>query len=88
MLGGVFGRAAGAVGSYPYTPALAHSGLAWNTATLETWLTGPQKMVPGVAMPFSLPDKLSRQDVIAYLRSVSPEKARSAQSAPMRQPAG
>lgn len=88
MLGGVFGRPAASVSGYPYTPALAHSGLVWNTATLETWLSGPQKMVPGVAMPFSLPDRLSRQDVIAYLRSVSAEKARSAQTAPAHEPAG
>ena len=88
MLSGVFGRPAGAVTSYPYTPALAHSGLIWNTATLETWLSGPQKMVPGVAMPFSVSDKLSRQDVIAYFQSLLPEKPRAAQNAPAPQPAG
>jgi cytochrome c oxidase assembly protein subunit 11 len=35
MLSGVFGRPAGSVGGYPYTPALAQSGLVWNTASLD-----------------------------------------------------
>jgi hypothetical protein len=37
-------------------------------------------MVPGAAMPFALPDELSRRDVIAYLKSISAQKARSAQN--------
>ena len=70
-LAGVVGRKAGTVAGYPYSAALARSGLTWTPANLQTWLAGPQAMVPGTHMPVALPDPLSRRDVIAYLQSVS-----------------
>ncbi|MDE2006700.1 MAG: cytochrome c oxidase assembly protein [Rhodospirillales bacterium] len=70
-LAGVFGRRAGSVPGYPYSPALAHAGFDWNTKRLEAWLADPQKAVPGAEMPYHLDDSLRRRDVIAYLRSLS-----------------
>jgi cytochrome c oxidase assembly protein subunit 11 len=70
-LRGVFGRAAGTAPGFPYSPALAHSGVTWNTDTLGKWLSGPAQFIHGAEMPMALPDPLRRRDVIAYLKSLS-----------------
>lgn len=64
---GVFGRKAGAVADYPYSTALKKSGLTWDAATLDKWLTGPPKLVPGTKMGVSVADAKDRADIIAYL---------------------
>ncbi|WP_243363877.1 c-type cytochrome [Fundidesulfovibrio terrae] len=66
---GVYGRKAGSVAGYDYSPALKHSGLTWNTATLNKWLAGPEKLVPGQKMNIQMDSPLDRADVIAYLKS-------------------
>lgn len=71
-LAGVVGRKAGSVPGYPYSAALAQSGVVWTAETLDRWLAGPRHLVPGAAMPLSLSDKLRRQDVIAYLKTLRP----------------
>jgi cytochrome c oxidase assembly protein subunit 11 len=81
-LAGVVGRPAAAVPGYPYSAALAHSGLVWDEATLERWLAGPQNLVPGAAMPMAVPDAAARRDIIAYLKTLQPGSAASTPSAP------
>lgn len=71
---GVFGRKAGAVPDFHYTPELKKSGIVWNEQTLNTWLQGPVKMVPGTAMGFQLRDAQERADVIAYLKQQSAKR--------------
>lgn len=67
-LAGVAGRRAGSVADYAYSQALKGSGLTWNAATLDRWLTAPQKLVPGTRMPFGgIPDKARRKAVIDFL---------------------
>lgn len=66
-LAGVLGRRAGSVPGYPYSTALAHSGIVWTTASLDRWLTNPQAAVPGAQMPMAVPDAVRRRDIIAYL---------------------
>jgi cytochrome c len=68
---GVFGRKAGSVAGFHYTPALKASGIVWNAATLDRWLTNPQGMVPGTAMGLRLASPQDRADVIAYLKQQS-----------------
>lgn len=68
---GVYGRKAGSVADFNYTPALKKSGIVWNDQTLDRWLQGPTKMVPGTAMSLSLSDAQDRADVIAYLKQQS-----------------
>ena len=65
---GVVGRRAGSVTEYAYSPALKASGLVWDAATLDRWLTNPQALVPGTKMYFSLADPQKRADIIAYLQ--------------------
>jgi cytochrome c len=64
---GVVGRTAGSIADYAYSPALKQSGVVWNAATLDRWLTNPQGVVPGTKMFFALSNPQDRADVIAYL---------------------
>jgi len=65
---GVVGRKAGSIKDYAYSPALKGSGLTWDEATLDRWLTNPSALVPGTKMFFKIDDAQSRADLIAYLR--------------------
>ncbi len=65
---GVFGRKAGSVADYRYSPALKNSGIVWNETTLEQWLTDPQRLVPGAKMFYHLDEARDRADVIEYLK--------------------
>jgi cytochrome c2 len=69
-LNGVVGRKAGTFEGFPYTPALKASGLVWSKENLDRFLTDPSKLVPGTAMPISVPDAKTRQDLIAYLATL------------------
>jgi cytochrome c len=69
-LKGVVGRKAGTAAGFAYTPALKGSGLTWTPQTLDKFLTDPQAMVPGTAMPISVSDAKTRQDLIAYLATL------------------
>jgi cytochrome c oxidase assembly protein subunit 11 len=66
-LGGVYGRKAASVAGYPYSQALKQSGIVWDKETLDHWLAGPTRYVPGAHMPVNVPDPSSRADIIAYL---------------------
>jgi cytochrome c len=64
---GVVGRKAGAVPGYAYSAALRKSGIVWTPDMLDRWLSGPQKLVPGAKMFFSVAKPQDRADIIAYL---------------------
>ena len=64
---GVVGRKAGSVPDYAYSAALKASGIVWDPASLDRWLSNPQKLVPGAKMYYSVPDAQNRADLIAYL---------------------
>lgn len=67
----LFGRRAGSVADYAYSPALQQSGIVWDETTLDKWLTNPQALVPGAKMFFSLHSAQDRADVIEYLKQVN-----------------
>jgi cytochrome c len=72
-------KAASTAGFRRYSEALRRSGLTWNEATLEQWLAGPEKLVPGNAMTFpGVRDAQARQDLIAYLKAVDGKNAPAA----------
>ena len=71
QLGGVYGRKAGAVPEFNYSSAVKASDVTWNSDTLDKWLSGPSKFVPGARMIFVVSDPQKRSDVIAYLKSLS-----------------
>ena len=47
---GVFGRRAGSVADYPYSQGLKQSGIVWDEASLDKWLSDPQALVPEAKM--------------------------------------
>ncbi len=65
---GVVGRRAGSIADYAYSPALRNSGLTWDEATLDRWLSNPSALVPGTKMFFKIDDAQKRADLIAYLK--------------------
>jgi len=72
-LHGVFGRKAGTLADFRYSPALKRSGITWTPQTLDTFLADPQKVVPANRMPYAgLADTSDRADLIAYLQKAFP----------------
>jgi cytochrome c len=67
---GVVGRRAGSIQDYAYSAALKNSGLTWDEATLDRWLTNPSALVPGTRMFFKIDDAQARADIIAYLKQL------------------
>jgi cytochrome c len=66
---GLFGRRAGTVKGFDYSPAMRRSGIVWTAATLERFLAAPTKAVPGTSMGFDgVRDPRERADLIAYLK--------------------
>jgi cytochrome c len=66
---GVFGRKAGTVAGYKYSPALKQSAIVWNDQTLDRWLLDPQKLVKGSRMYLTVPDAAQRKAIIAHLKA-------------------
>ncbi len=71
---GVFGRKAGSAKDYDYSPAVASSKVIWTKSNLQAWLTDPEALIPGQKMGYRLGSETQREDIIAYLASVSPSK--------------
>jgi cytochrome c len=70
-LAGVVGRKAASVETYNYSAAMRSSGLTWDPATLDTYLTSPRAKVPGTKMTYvGLPQANDRADIIAYLNTL------------------
>jgi cytochrome c len=64
----VVGRPAGKVAGFHYSPANRDSGLTWDSATLDRYLTAPGTVVPHTIMTYAgLKDAKKRADLIAYL---------------------
>jgi len=67
----VVNRHSGQIPNFHYSDANRNSGLTWNIATLDRYLTAPRAVVPGTKMTFpGLKDAKARADVIAYLATL------------------
>jgi len=65
---GLFGRRAGSVPGFVYSPAMKGSGIVWNARTLDWFLTAPMQAMPGTAMTYDgIADAGERGALIAYL---------------------
>ena len=69
----VYGREAGTVEGFRYSPALRDLDLVWDDATLDAWLENPASLAPGNAMGFRVNKAEERRALIAYLKSVGDE---------------
>jgi nitrite reductase (NO-forming) len=86
-LAGVIGQKAGNVATYNYSPAMKNSGLTWDVATLDRYLTDPQKIVPGNKMPFpGLKTENERSAIIAYLTASASGPASAGSPTPAGNP--
>ncbi len=74
-LHGLFGRKAGAVPDYKYSPALKDSALVWTPETVDAlFAKGPEEVVPGSKMPLQvMSNPKDRADLIAFLKKVTAE---------------
>lgn len=76
-LHGLFGRRAGSLADFAYSPALAGADFVWTPRALDAWLAAPWRFLPGNRMAFAgLSDQQARDAVIAaLLRLTEPDTA-------------
>jgi cytochrome c len=67
----LFGRRAGTVPDYPYSPALKDIAIVWTPETVSRLFEiGPDKLTPGSKMPLQrMPSAKDRSDLIDFLKS-------------------
>ena len=68
-LHGLFGRQAGSLAGYNYSPALKASGIRWADKSLDAYLAAPSKLVPGTRMVIRVADPARREALIQYLKA-------------------
>lgn len=68
---GVYGRAAGALADFSYSPALQGGHWTWDAATLDPWLANSQDAHPGTTMSYRQNDPDKRALIIGLLKSRS-----------------
>ena len=67
-LHGIFGRKAGSVEAFAYSPALKESGVVWDDDTLTKYLRDPKEFIPGDRMAFpGIKNEGQLADLLAYL---------------------
>jgi cytochrome c2 len=70
-LAGIYGTRAGDIAGFEFSKAMKESGLVWNEANLDKYLTDPRALVPGTKMSFAgLKDAAKRKEVIDYLKAL------------------
>lgn len=68
---GIVGKAAAQTAGYKYSKAMVKSGLTWDEATLDAYLTKPKALVKKTKMTFpGLKKEKQRVDVIAYMKTL------------------
>jgi cytochrome c2 len=70
-LAGIYGTKAADIAGFEFSDAMEDSGLVWNEATLDKYLTDPRALVPATKMSYAgLKDAAKRKEVIDYLKSL------------------
>lgn len=72
-LHGIFGRIAGSLPGYRYSPILANSSIVWDETSIDALFDiGPDHYIPGSKMPMQRITKArDRQDLIEFLRQAT-----------------
>lgn len=70
-LSGIVGKKAGGESGYQYSPSLKDSGVTFDEATLDKFITNPDGVVPGNNMkPYTgISDAALRAKIIAFLKA-------------------
>ncbi len=71
LLKGVFGRRAGSLPGFKYSPGFATAGFIWDEQHLDRWLTDPQALISGAVMLYKQADPKIRLTIIRYLKEQS-----------------
>ncbi len=80
VLNGLFGRKAGTVEGYAYSPANKNSGLTWDEATFRDYIKDPRAKIPGTKMIYAgLKDEQRVTDLVAYLKQFDASGKKAAQ---------
>ncbi len=71
-LHGLFGREAGTVAQFAYSPAMKKAGIVWDETALAAYLRDPKHFMPGTRMAFpGIADQREIADLLAYLREAT-----------------
>jgi len=71
---GIVGAPRAHMAGFDYSDGLKKLGGTWTDDELNAWLTDPRKVVPNTRMAFAgVKSEKERADIVAYLRSISPE---------------
>ena len=81
VLNGLFGRKAGTVEGYSYSPANKNSGITWDEATFREYIKDPKAKIPGTKMIYpGLKDEQRINDLVAYLKQFDASGKKSAEA--------
>ena len=70
-LWGIYGAKAGAVAGFAYSDAMLTSGIVWDKASLDEYLTSPAALVPGTKMTFAGVRKAEqRSEINSFLETL------------------
>jgi cytochrome c len=67
----VYGRRAGVVPGFSYSPGFASAGFTWDATHLDAYLTNPQSVIPGAVMAYRQRKPEIRQAIITWLKAQS-----------------
>lgn len=71
-LHGLFGRKAGSLVGYTYSPAMKNATFTWDEDNLRKWIKKPQEFLLGTKMPFpGFPQPETQDNIIAYLKEAT-----------------
>jgi cytochrome c len=80
VLNGLFGRAAGTVEGYTYSPANKNSGITWDEAVFKEYIQNPRAKIPGTKMVYAgLKDEQRINDLVAYLKQFNAQGQKATQ---------
>jgi cytochrome c len=80
VLNGLFGRPAGSVEGYTYSPANKNSGITWDEAVFKEYIQNPRAKIPGTKMVYAgLKDEQRINDLVAYLKQFNAQGQKATQ---------
>ena len=83
VLNGLFGRKAGTIEGFSYSPANKNSGITWDEATFREYIKDPKAKVPGTKMIYpGLKDDKRIEDLMAYLKQFDATGKKKTAAAP------
>lgn len=69
QLNGLFGRTAGTIDGYSYSPANKASGIVWDEAAFADYIKDPKAKIPGTKMIFAgIKNEQEVKDLTAFLK--------------------